>query len=138
MSLFAFLSDTKKKQIEGFMTKVLNHITLTESARGDERSERRCHIALGVRVTPCAQGHEPDVGKGFDAVIKDLSISGLSFSHRRQFGGNERVIVSVEFDGAMHHLLCEVRHCTPVGRGLFLTGCVLLERLQDVPALAHI
>lgn len=132
MAFFGLFADRKNQDVERFMMKILNHSQLRESANVNCRQEKRVPIAMGVRVTPCIQGNKPDSTQSFDAVTKDMHTDGISFTHRRQFGGNERVVITLEHE-EMVSLLCEVRHCSDIGRGMFLTGCEILERLHEAP-----
>ncbi|MFO0947641.1 MAG: hypothetical protein U1D30_17245 [Planctomycetota bacterium] len=130
MAFFGIFADRKSQDVERFMMKILNHSQLRESANVNGRQEKRVPIAMGIRVTPCVQGNKPDPTQSFDAVTKDMHTEGISFTHRRQFGGSERVVITLEHEEIVS-LLCEVQHCSEIGRGMFLTGCAILERLRE-------
>lgn len=138
MNLFGFLSTPKKQKVERFMVKFLNSIHLNDARYDNRRDEKRNCCAVGIRVTPCVRNNRPEPHLGFDAVTKDINTFGISFVHKRQFGGNERLFISMEFEEQTHYLLCEVRHCSEIGRSLYLTGCAIVDRLEpeEVPELS--
>lgn len=122
--------ETQRKDVERFMVKLLSHVQLRE-ATGQLRDEERLEAALGVRVTPHLNKRRAHQGSAFDAPLHDVTTSGLSFMHHRQFAPGDFVSISIPFDYETHHFLCEVRHCSPIGQRMYLTGCQLLERLTD-------
>lgn len=138
MNLFGFLSTPKKQKVERFMVKFLNSVHLNDARYDNQRDEKRNPLAVAVRVSPCLNGNHPEPHLGFDAVTKDITTFGISFIHKRQFSGGERVVVSIEFEEKLNYLLCEVRHCTKIGRSMHLTGCSIVDRLEaeEVPELS--
>lgn len=119
------------------MVKLLNSIHLNDARYNNLRDEKRNSLAVGIRVTPCVQGNHPEKHLGFDAVTKDISTFGISFLHKRQFGNNERLLVTIEFEEQPQYLLCEVKHCSQLGHTMHVTGCTVLDRLdpEQVPEL---
>lgn len=127
MSIFDFFSGSKKKQeVERLMTRILNRVHLPAHG-ANQREETRSSASLGVRVIPCQDDDKIDREAAFQAVTRDLTGSGISFVHRRQFLPGARLIISIEQDELDHHVLCEVKHCSNLGWGMFLTGCAIVE-----------
>lgn len=125
-------SKRKHKQVEAVTLKIINSLQLLESNRR-LREERRCPAAIGLRIVPVRHNGQIDSAAAFDAASRDLTTEGLSFTHRRYCRSGERMVITVEFAGGVYHFMCEARHCTAIGRGLFLTGCAILEPTAAPP-----
>ena len=136
MNIFEWMTSSQKKRaIERFMLKLINRKHLEENRPVPDREEPRCHVSLEVRVMDWT-GRRGDPATAFSTVTRDITTTGVSFVADRVFAPEARVVVSIYFDLEYHHLLCEVRHCTPLGRRQNLIGCVVVSKLDPTPELA--
>lgn len=136
MNIFEWMTSAQQKRaVERFMVKLINHKQLLENQPESDRGESRYHASFETRVMDW-NGKRGEPQTAFFTVTRDITASGLAFLTSRIYATEDRVAVSILFEGEYHHLLCEVRHCTPLGREVNLVGTVALSHLDPTPELA--
>ena len=127
MGLSDWFTRTKKlekEEAERLMLRLINKVQL-DASHNEYREERRCPLSVAVRVSPIDARGRIDQGAAFAAATRDASTDGISFVHRRSFEAEEQLHLALDVED-LYQFSCVVRHCTPIGMGLFVTGCEIL------------
>ena len=93
----------------------------------ERRSEPRRNLVRPVWVQPLSESHEA-IEKGFSAVSRDISKSGLSFVHKQPVESSLLGVV-VMGEATTLHVIAQVERCEPLGP-FYDVGCSLVMRVE--------
>lgn len=136
MSFLEQLFHGKRKRVERFMTQWVNQVTLDRVRHDADRNRRgqgRVPTTAAVHIVPILADGSLDEDGAFSAATRDVNLGGFSFTHRRRHALGHPLLVTVTLGDGVHRFRGVVRHCTDIGRGIFLTGCELVEELDGRP-----
>jgi anti-sigma regulatory factor (Ser/Thr protein kinase) len=108
-------------------------LTLYHASGIEKRQEAREPLRQSVQVTPVRPDGSIDWKAASNAVVQNLSPSGMSLLQSKLANSN-RVILGVEIEGEMIYLPAEVRRSRPIGDGVVELGCCFLPEGAPLPA----
>ena len=123
-------------EVQTFLLKfVNNHSNIGESMTLRKRRETRARLNVVILVIPYEQG-KLRIDKGFTAVSKEFSTTGMSFILPEP-RGLDQLVVGLKLMGEMKFLLGRAVHLTPMGGGFYQLGLEFIEMLHpaDIPEL---
>jgi hypothetical protein len=129
--------DRKRKEAQGYLTRIINHNNPQMGAlREGPRDEQRLNLTLVAFVVPVSGG-KPDAAAAMATVTKEVSTSGLRLVLPKPVPVDE-VVVIVRWEASVVHLWAEVRHQEPIGAGLWQAGVEVSEIVPggEFPQLA--
>lgn len=107
--------------------------SLQDGSPRERRRDRRESTALPLTVMPLCDNMLP-FGREFEAVAREISTGGMSFSHAAPLNAPYVAVVMTPPDMQEICVVVERRHTSRVGP-FFITGGDFVCRLQDGPAL---
>jgi len=132
--------DKKRKEAQGFLTKIINnHCPTLGGTSNGERGERRINLTMAVFAVPIGSDNYPDIYLAFATVTKELSTGGMALITTRKLTDTELVVV-MQWDGSTTYFRCEIRHQSAIGAGLWQCGLQVNEILPagDYPHLSKL
>jgi hypothetical protein len=134
MSVFA--RDTKKREVQGFVLKIVNNQCPELKALIDgPRLDRRVNLTMVVILIPVEQ-KKLRVGYAFTAVTKEFSCTGLSvvLDGAKTL---EEVVIGFQWDGETTYVRARAKHLNSMGGGFYQVGLKMTEGLArgDYPEL---
>jgi hypothetical protein len=131
MSILDWLgTGNQRRAVERLLIKLINQKELLEASRRNDRESSRVPVVLEARVVPW-DGKHPVMQEAFLTTTRDITLSGLSVVASGPLPLGSEVVTSIYVEGDYHHLLCRIRHATPLGPESFLIG---LEASRQLPS----
>jgi hypothetical protein len=122
--------DKKRREAQGFLTKIINNQSSALRALQDgPRGDRRCNASLPAYIVPM-RGSQPDVMAAVATVTKELSVSGVSVVLCEPLVTAD-VLIGVHFDGTAYFFRARVCHQDPMGAGMWQTGFEISELVPN-------
>jgi hypothetical protein len=134
MSVFAH--NTKKREVQGFVLKIVNNQCAELKAMIEgPRLDRRVNLTMVALVIPVERG-KLRIGQAFSAVTKEFSCTGLSIvlDDTRDL---DEVILGFRWEGKVTYARARAKHFNPMGGGFHQVGLQMTEILSgsDFPEL---
>lgn len=135
VSLFA---QNKERKVQALMLNLINNrCPSLQGLLDGPRLEQRVHLTIVVLVIPVEKG-KLLLEDRFTAVTKEFTSRGVSLV-LRECRAADYLVVGFRHERAMHFVLAQARHLTPMGGGFWQLGLRLKEIVDpdDYPGLAE-